>query len=482
MKIKLNIFFASLTLMVGFADAQVRDGSYNGLMRCGASLGDSGGGVWTQPMKLQVSGNSVMWERSEMQSFTEVGIGTIQAGKLNLELVGSWSPGAKSSGQWRTAATLNLDANALSGHATIYSADGLQRVRDCTLNIPLERAAVDVLPLVQNVPTPAAVGEPSSRARWVAGQKEHVEFMASNPRHRWALIRGQLGPAQMITAELSMPTKYVDRKVPVIVMSHGSDGITSGMRDVWAKPLNDAGYAVFMVDTFTPRNSAKIAGTDAQLTWNTTFNISDAIYALKYLSSQPQIDAARIYHIGWSRGANAVTGAMWPNYRLAITKSDAIKWAGSIAVYLGCNLRYKNPTLKITSPVLYLLGEKDDMTPSKPCVEEAQLLAVEGNPIAFKIYPGAYHVFDRLNQRWITIREGTYAKCALDVKMPAGVKDIHSWGPGFNRETGLFIETPEEFDAAVKKFEGKFWVTAESNPSAREQSVKDMLEFVENNK
>ncbi|MDP2033943.1 MAG: dienelactone hydrolase family protein [Polaromonas sp.] len=301
--------------------------------------------------------------------------------------------------------------------------------------------------------------------------------MASNPPHRWALIRGQLGPAQLIHGDLAMPQNS-SGKVPVVVMSHGSDGITEGMREVWAKPLLAAGYAVFMVDSFTPRNSAMIAGTGAQLTWNTTVNISDAIYALKLLTTHPRIDASRIFHLGWSRGGNAVTGAMWPNYRFPITQSESIKWAGSIPVYPGCNLRYKNPTLKITSPVLYLLAEKDDMTPAQPCVEEVQLLAAEGNPVQYKVYPGTYHVFDRINQAYKSNREGTYARCAVDVVMPSHASDMN-WGPAFNRATKTILSTPAESDAAVKECAGTFWVTIASDSKAREQAVKDTLEFLD---
>ncbi len=417
-----------------------------------------------------------MWERTEPKRFSESGIGTLQSGQVSLDLFGSWVPGQSSTGQWRTTAILKLDGKDLSGSATMYAADGKQRVRDCTVRIPVE---VKTPAIASSGPAPQQAAPARQVAAWTVGQRERIEFMASNPPHRWALIRGQLGPEQMITGELLMPTIRVEGKVPVMVMSHGSDGITSGMHTVWAKPLNEAGYAVFMVDSFTPRNTAMIAGTGAQLTWNTTVNISDAIYALKFLSGHPLIDAARIYHMGWSRGGNAVTGAMWPNYQMPITKSESIKWAGSIALYPGCTLRYKNPTLKIASPVLYLLGEKDDMTPAQPCVEEAQMLAAEGQPITYKVYPGAYHVFDRPNQPWKTVREGTYAKCAVDVIMPSGVHDVGSWGPGFNRATQKPLETPEERDAAVKQCGGYFWVTAESNTKAREQAVKDVLAFIQ---
>lgn len=318
-----------------------------------------------------------------------------------------------------------------------------------------------------------------------AGQVGKVEFMASNPPNRWALIRGRLGPDQAITGDLLMPPQWKGSKAPAVIMSHGSDGISSTMFDVWTKELHEAGYAVFMVDSFTPRGRNMIASTTEQITWNTTVNISDAVYALKFLSTHPQIDSAHIFHLGWSRGGNAVTGAMWPSYRHAImnTGSEAAKWApepkwaGSIAVYPGCTLRYRNGESKVTAPVLYLLAEKDNMTPAAPCVEEAQKLAAEGNPITYKVYAGAYHGFDRLNQSFRYSKQGTFADCTLDVRMPTGPKDV-VWGPGFNRATGMSIETPDEFDALVKACGTYELIKSESNPKSRDQAIKDMLEFL----
>jgi dienelactone hydrolase len=471
--------FPSVFFLVGVAQAQILDGSYDGTLRCGSLLTDPSQGPWMKPVKLHISGNSFLWERAEHKRYSETGIGTLQSGQISLDLAGSWFPGLSNTGQWRMTTTLKLEGRTLSGAATMFAADGKQRVRDCMASIPIEFSTPAIAPSARML-QPATSAAPLTQVpTWTVGQKERIEFMASNPENRSALIRGRLGPEQMITGDLLMPTKRMNGKIPVMVMSHGSDGITTGMYNVWAKPLNEAGFAVFMVDSFTPRNSAMISATGAQLTWNTTLNISDAIYALKFLSSHPLVDASRIYHMGWSRGGNAVTGAMWPNYQLPITKSETVKWAGSIAIYPGCNLRYKNPTLKIASPVLYLLGEKDDMTPSQPCVEEAQLLAAEGQPIIHKVYSGAYHVFDRLNQPWLKVREGTYAKCALDLIMPSGISDVASWGPGFNRATQKPLETPEEQSAAVKQCAGTFWITVESNTKAREQAVKDVLAFVQ---
>lgn len=64
-----------------------------------------------------------------------------------------------------------------------------------------------------------------------------------------------------------------------------------------------------------------------------------------------------------------------------------------------------------------LLGEKDDMTLPKPCMELADELAANGNPVTYKTYAGATHVFDRLNQKWAQYREGNYNKCSMDTRM-----------------------------------------------------------------
>lgn len=424
---------------------------------------------------LQIEGNRAILNQSRHSDDEKLG-GRFASGQtLQLEGAGRWL--GTDSNRWKVRAELIELGTRFEGIAKIQSLDGATTVSDCAVSVSsnADSSAQISTPSTLTASTLAAQAKPMSSL--AGGPTGHLEFMASNPPHRWALIRGQLGPQQIITGDLLMPEK-MEGKVPVMVMSHGSDGITSGMHDVWAKPLIEAGYAVFMVDSFTPRNSAKISGTSGQLTWNTTFNISDAIYALKFLSTHPQIDASRIYHMGWSRGGNAVTGAMWPNYQMPITKSEAIKWAGSIALYPGCTLRYRNPTLKIASPVLYLLGEKDDMTPSQPCVEEAKLLAADGQPITYKVYPGAHHVFDRLNQPWRQFKDGTFAKCAVDVVMPSNIHDVGSWGPSFNRATNKPIATPEEYTAAVNQCADTLWVTSESNTKARTQAVADVMNFI----
>jgi dienelactone hydrolase len=51
------------------------------------------------------------------------------------------------------------------------------------------------------------------------------------------------------------------------------------------------------------------------------------------------------------------------------------------------------------APLLLLIGEKDDWTPAKPCVELSEKTRVQypGDTFELRIYPDSYHDFDAPN-------------------------------------------------------------------------------------
>ena len=286
-----------------------------------------------------------------------------------------------------------------------------------------------------------------------------------------------MGPEVTVFGDLLMPTKKVDGKVPAVVISHGSEGVSSLYFDVWAKALNNAGYVVFVVDSFKPRGEDRVTGPSKQLTWNTMVNTTDALYALKLLATHPQIDSSRIFHMGWSRGGQALLDAAWPTYQQHVLPVD-VKWAGGIAIYPGCNMRYRvDQHSKLPAPILMLLGEKDDMTLPKPCMELADEYAAAGQPVSYKVYPGATHVFDRLNMPWRKVNEGNFNGCSMDVRMQYGAND-RSWGPAHDRYSGKTFTTPSEWNTYMPKCKQTTWVAIESSTTAREQAIKDVLEFL----
>ena len=279
-----------------------------------------------------------------------------------------------------------------------------------------------------------------------------------------------------VYGDLLMPATRVEGKVPAVVFSHGSEGVSSLYFDVWAKALNGAGYAVFVVDSFKPRGEDRVTGATKQLTWNTMANTTDALYALKLLATHPQIDRSKIFHMGWSRGGQALLDAAWPTYQQHVLPVD-VKWAGGVAVYPGCNMRYRvDQHSKLPAPILMLLGEKDDMTLPKPCMELADEYAAAGLPVSYKVYPGATHVFDRLNMSWRKANEGNFNGCSMDVRMPYGTND-RSWGPAHDKYSGKTFTEPNEWNAYLCKCQKTSWVGIESNDKAREQAVEDVLAF-----
>lgn len=309
------------------------------------------------------------------------------------------------------------------------------------------------------------------------GQTGRIEYQSSSPNSRWAVIRNNQGPEVTVYGDLLMP-KNVSGKVPAVVFSHGSEGVSSLYFDVWARAMNDAGIAVFVVDSFKPRGIDNITGPEKQLSYNGLGgNIADALYGLKLLATHPQIDANRIFHMGWSRGGSAAVDAAWPTYQQHILPLTA-KWAGTIAAYPGCTMRHRTDQhSKLPSPMLFVLGEKDNMTPAQPCVDYAKELAAKGDAATYRVYAGAYHGFDRLNQSWRQSKQGSFADCSLDVWMPFGAGD-KGWKGGENRLTGKVLATAADYQDATKQCQKVIYSTSESNPKAREQAVADVLAFI----
>ena len=123
------------------------------------------------------------------------------------------------------------------------------------------------------------------------GQVGRIEFTSSNPTNRWAMIRGNLGESQTVFGDLLLPKTADTERVPAVVFSHGSEGISSVYFDVWARALNGAGIAVLVVDSFKPRGFDNILGATKQLSYDAqSSNIADALNALRLLSTHPRID------------------------------------------------------------------------------------------------------------------------------------------------------------------------------------------------
>ena len=176
-----------------------------------------------------------------------------------------------------------------------------------------------------------------------------------------------------------------DGPFPAVVLLHGCTGIndTNSRDKAWVDRLVKLGYAAFQLDSFRPRGVSNIC-TD----WNLIVGMlgtraQDAYEAKSYLSNISYIDRNRIGVMGWSHGGTTILDT--------ITRSVAndSPFKAAVAFYPYCYRSLSN----LKSPVLILIGEKDDWCPADYCTNFMPSGNTEHEAV-LKIYPGAYHDFD----------------------------------------------------------------------------------------
>ena len=207
-------------------------------------------------------------------------------------------------------------------------------------------------------------------ALWVTSARaESHAFAVTSPAHA------------TITAELSTPRG--PGPFPAVILLHGCGGVGPHIKD-WAVWLRHEGYAAFVLDSFGGRGLKRLCGGSAALTGR--MRAPDVYVAARYLKMLPQIDGKRIAAIGYSHGGWTL---MWAVATEAQYPDVDIR--AFIMFYPTCT-GWK--TLPGSTPVLMLLGGKDDWTPAAPCESLAQSASRTRGHITAVVYPDAYHAFD----------------------------------------------------------------------------------------
>ncbi|MCA3228383.1 MAG: dienelactone hydrolase family protein [Burkholderiales bacterium] len=185
---------------------------------------------------------------------------------------------------------------------------------------------------------------------------------------------------------------------PAVLALHGCgglynrDGRTLDARyPEYAARLHAAGVHVLLTDSFTPRGARQICSVkhgDRSITVET--RRQDAIAAVRWLQTRSEVDPQRIVLLGWSHGAMTLLTAI-----NAARAPHAAPLAGAIAFYPGCRATLQQP-FRLDTPLLLLLGEKDDWTPPGRCIALAERVS-QAQPqadLTLRVYPDAYHGFD----------------------------------------------------------------------------------------
>lgn len=199
---------------------------------------------------------------------------------------------------------------------------------------------------------------------------------------------GVNGPEALLGGELRFPLG-ASAKVPAIVLVHGSGGINGGV-DAWARVLNDAGFAVFILDAFSGRGIVSTVENQDQL--HSIAMLVDTYRALDVLAAHPRIRADRIAVMGFSKGAVASVFTAADRFQKAYGSSN--RFAAHIGLYTPCNTRFDGDTKVSAAPIRLFHGITDDYVSIAPCRDFAAELKSAGADVVLTEYPDSPHGFD----------------------------------------------------------------------------------------
>lgn len=226
-------------------------------------------------------------------------------------------------------------------------------------------------------------------------------------------ITAGLKPA-VISGELTLP--FGEGRFPAMVIAHGSGGVGEHHK-AWARFFVANGIAAFVVDSFTGRGISETATNQQILTdWS---NAADAMKALALLTTHPRIDPSKIGVIGGSRGGNVALFTAFEEFASGLAEPGQ-RFAIHFALYPSCGTRYVGISLT-GRPIHFLLGEKDDYTPARKCVEYASWFQAQGAPIEVQTFSGAHHGYDRVTRPSFVSNVQNYAACSAEYDIGQGM-------------------------------------------------------------
>jgi dienelactone hydrolase len=226
---------------------------------------------------------------------------------------------------------------------------------------------------------------PDARANQVVFQSaSYVDFRQLQSRE---------APSATVTvpATLSFPDDRNDR-YPAVVVVHTVAGYIEANEGHYAAELRRAGFATLTYDSFAARGSTGVAlARSGPGLWPS--GVADAFAALRLLAGHPRIDAARIAIAGFSYGGEVAHLTAFAGL-LAALNPEKVRFAAHVAYYpAGVFGTIAEPGAYTGSPILMLLGEKDDNLPVAKIDSYLAYAKAAGSPTPIEtvIYPGAYH-------------------------------------------------------------------------------------------
>jgi dienelactone hydrolase len=213
------------------------------------------------------------------------------------------------------------------------------------------------------------------------------------------------------------------RKVPAIVMIHGSGGILRAREMTYGPQFAKMGVAGLAVDVFGARRHIATSYVDRMLRITETMLVADAYAALRYLAGRPEIDPRRVALAGYSYGALAAMLAAYAQVAEAFAP-EGLRFAAHISYYGPCLSTFED-NRATGAPLLLLSASEDKVTDPVRCAEAAKELMAGGARVESVRYDGAYHQWDGSAMGPVR-RSRNLSSCAFRVERDGTARDLAS--------------------------------------------------------
>jgi dienelactone hydrolase len=236
---------------------------------------------------------------------------------------------------------------------------------------------------------------PGASICWAAqAGSTKVSFQSASYADFRQLLSRQIPAATVIVnATLNFPGGARDR-YPAVIVVHSIAGYIESNEGWYAAELRKAGFATLTYDSFAARGTTGLAlARSGPGIWPT--GLADAYAALRMLAADPRIDAARIAIVGFSYGGEVAHLTAFERLRAALDPG-AVRFAAHVAYYpAGVFGALAEPAAYTGSPVLMLLGERDDNLPAAKISGYLAYTKASDFPAPIEVvtYPGAYHAW-----------------------------------------------------------------------------------------
>ena len=193
----------------------------------------------------------------------------------------------------------------------------------------------------------------NSETVWSPDNRYHKSGLTRNFMNGAPEEHGKVQRDGVLEAELLLP--HVEQPVPFVILLHGCSGATDRVVQRWshrvAKALNDRGYGVLILDSFTTRNVQSTCGAP-NYHWGVR-RVEDAYSAMGYVIEKKLAKPDDVFVVGRSNGA--LTAIMIAeNYEV---RNHPYRLAGSFAISPTCLGLEKSV---FAAPFIIFVGDKDD--------------------------------------------------------------------------------------------------------------------------